>query len=515
MADQNRMAGEGEVAMRDGEPDPRAVCGRPAHCAAPRGVAGGVTAPSAGIAFVSLASLALAARRDATGYVAAVASETAAPSRLALCRRGACRPATSVIAAEICGMVMKMPGLASRRRLNGSGTPMNKLDVWDAKYGQPRPRRLLALDGGGILGVMTLEILAVMERQLAETTGAGKTFRLGDYFDYVGGTSTGAIIAAGLAVGMTAGQLLDFYVETGPLMFEKRFFLQRIRSFYAADPLRGKLQEVLGARTLGASDLRCLLLVVTRNATTDSPWPVTNNPFARYNEAGRADCNLQIPLWQLVRASTAAPVYFPPEVLQWDPTDPAKTFVFVDGGVTPYNNPALLLYRKATLPQYRLGWPTGEDKLTMVSIGTGSAARLDQDLDARGRLIPADVARLPGVLMGGANVDQDINCRAVGRCVFGAPIDRELGDMRPRHGDPLTGEPVPLREDCGRAFLYARYDPDVTRVGLNALGLQDIDPDEVQAMDSVKHIAAMRRVGRAYADRFVDMSVFGDPAAGQ
>ncbi|HEV7266139.1 MAG TPA: patatin-like phospholipase family protein [Falsiroseomonas sp.] len=385
---------------------------------------------------------------------------------------------------------------------------MTKLDVWDEKYGQARRRRLLALDGGGILGVMTLEILAEMERQLAEATGEKDAFRLGNYFDYIGGTSTGAIIAAGLAVGMTVRELLDFYVEAGPLMFQKRFLLQRVRSFYQADPLREKLQAVLGARTMGASDLRCLLLIVTRNATTDSPWPVTNNPFARYNAPDRSDCNLQVPLWQLVRASTAAPVYFPPEILQWDPQDPTRTFVFVDGGVTPYNNPAFLLYRKATLPQYRLGWPTGEDKLMLVSVGTGSAARLDRDLDERGHLIPADVARLPGVLMGGANIDQDINCRAVGRCVFGAEIDRELGDMRLRRGDPLSGELVPVQEDCGRAFLYGRYDPDVTRAGLDALGMRDIEPEQVQAMDAVRHIEKMRQVGWAYAKRFVDMSVF-------
>jgi len=51
----------------------------------------------------------------------------------------------------------------------------------------------------------------------------------------------------------------------------------------------------------------------------------------------------------LIRASTAAPVYFPPEILQWDPVDHSKTFVFVGGGVTPYNNPAFLLYRIATV----------------------------------------------------------------------------------------------------------------------------------------------------------------------
>lgn len=385
---------------------------------------------------------------------------------------------------------------------------MAKLEVWDAKYGCSRRRKLLALDGGGILGVITLEVLAEMERQLAEVTGEGEDFRLGKYFDYIGGTSTGAIIAAGLSVGMSVQELLNFYADAGPLMFQKRFFLQRIRSFYGADPLRGKLQGVLGERTLGAEDLSCLVLVVTRNATTDSPWPVTNNPFARYNDVGREDCNLKIPLWQLVRGSTAAPVYFPPEIIEWDNNDPTKTFAFVDGGVTPYNNPAFLLYRKATLPQYRLGWAKGEDKLTLISVGTGSAAQIDRDLDERGHLIPSELARLPGVLMGGANIDQDINCRAVGRCVFGASIDRELGDMKPRRGDPLLGELLPVEEDCGRDFLYGRYNPDVTRAGLDALGLQDIEPAQVQALDAVEHIDAMRRVGRVYAERFVDMKAY-------
>ena len=97
--------------------------------------------------------------------------------------------------------------------------------------------------------------------------------------------------------------------------------------------------------TLKPDDLECLLLAVTRNRTTDSPWPISSNPQAKYNDTSRPDCNLNIPLWQIVRASTAAPVFFPPEVIQWDPKDENKAFVFVDGGLTPFNNPAFLLYR--------------------------------------------------------------------------------------------------------------------------------------------------------------------------
>jgi len=68
--------------------------------------------------------------------------------------------------------------------------------------------------------------------------------------------------------------------------------------------------------SLGSESLRTLLLVVLRNATTDSPWLVSNNPAAKYNTLDRPNCNLRIPLWQLVRGSTAAPTYFPPETIQ-------------------------------------------------------------------------------------------------------------------------------------------------------------------------------------------------------
>lgn len=385
---------------------------------------------------------------------------------------------------------------------------MTHLDNWQEKFATERPRKLLALDGGGIRGVMSLEILRKIEQDLAAATGKGASFRLGDYFDYIGGTSTGAIIAAGLAIGKSVQELVDFYAEAGPLMFEKSWLIGRLRSFYQADPLRKKLNDVFGERKLGATDLRSLLLIVTRNATTDSPWPVSNNPGAKYNDPARSDCNLQIPLWQLVRASTAAPVYFPPEILAWDKNDPDKTFFSVDGGVTAYNNPAFMLFRMATLPQYRLNWPVGEKKMMLISVGTGAAAAVSRDLNARGQLAPANAAHLPGVLMGGAAIDQDINCRSVGRCVFGAPIDREIGDMIPRRPDPLTGNIISLAEDCGRQFLYARYNPDVSRSGLDALELNEIDPDHVQALDDIKYIGEMQKVGSRYAAKFVDLTPF-------
>ena len=85
------------------------------------------------------------------------------------------------------------------------------------RLNKPGPRKLLALDGGGIRGVLSLLILARIERLLVNNSRAD--YRLADYFDYVAGTSTGAIIAAGIALGMSVAEILTFFKNNGPDMF--------------------------------------------------------------------------------------------------------------------------------------------------------------------------------------------------------------------------------------------------------------------------------------------------------
>ena len=372
---------------------------------------------------------------------------------------------------------------------------------------EDQKHKILALDGGGIRGILTLEVLARMEELLADPTGGGSDFRLCHFFDYVGGTSTGAIIAAGLARGMSAKELLDFYQKTGPAMFDKQFILKRWQALYKSEPLKKELQKTFGTETtLKPDDLECLLLAVTRNRTTDSPWPISSNPLAKYNDTSLSDCNLNIPLWQIVRASTAAPVFFPPEVIQWDPDDESKAFVFVDGGLTPYNNPAFLLYRMATEASFRLNWASGEDKLLVMSIGTGAAAAVDDDVDDPNRGLLENVGGLPGALMYAAMVDQDTSCRFVGRCKHGAPLDSEIGDMIPRN---KHRERISLSQDLGRKFLYARYNADLSREGLDEMGLNDIKPKNVQKLDSIDYIDDLRRVGRKVAEE-IKLEHFGN-----
>jgi hypothetical protein len=369
-----------------------------------------------------------------------------------------------------------------------------------ARMARPGPKKLLALDGGGIRGVLSLQILAEIEKLLIAKSGRAD-YRLADYFDYVAGTSTGGIIAAGIAVGMRVQEILDFYLNNGAAMFDKAGILSRLKFKFESEPLAEKLRGVFGATTtLGAPELETLLLLVMRNATTDSPWPISNNPYAKYNDAAHPGCNLQFPLWQLIRASTAAPTYFPPEVIDCG----GKPFVFVDGGVTMYNNPAFQMFLMATVDRYWArapaggrGWKTGVDDMLIVSIGTGTSPGENYSLRPEEMNLLFNATTIPSALMYAALNEQDFLCRVFGDCVAGEPIDREVDDVVGSRG-PLDA----------KLFRYARYNAELTPEGLRALGCGDINPASVQKLDSIDALGDLQRVGKAVAAQKVKADHF-------
>ena len=184
------------------------------------------------------------------------------------------------------------------------------------------PKRILALDGGGIRGALSLGYLQRIEDVLRKQHGNDPTFKLSDYFDLIGGTSTGSIIASCLALGMTVKQIKDMYMELGDKIFGKKYKWWKIfeiddliKAKYKSEPLEEQLQKVFGTDTTLESDkILTGLCIVAKRADTNSVWPLINHPQGKYfdSEEGR---NKDIPLWKAVRASAAAPTYFLPQII--------------------------------------------------------------------------------------------------------------------------------------------------------------------------------------------------------
>jgi len=396
-----------------------------------------------------------------------------------------------------------------------------------AKLAKSGPRKLLALDGGGIRGLITIEILARIESILRERS-RNPSLVLADYFDYIAGTSTGAVIGTLLALGKPVDEIRRIYLDCGRMMFDKNTIMGRLESLgnelphgtavvqaaelgayyvkrwagereayakYPDKPLADKLKELVGDDTTLATDnLRTLLLLVLSDATTDSPWPLSNNPRAKYNDPARRNSNAKFPLWQVVRASTAAPTFFPPQEIRIG----SDTFVFVDGGVTSYNNPSFQLFLQATLEPYGVMWPAGEKNMLLVSIGTGLNPNIQQGLRRADMHAAAAISTATEALFNAAMYQQDQLCRVFGRCLCGETLDREIGD--------LVGTKGPA--DPSRLFTYVRYNATLSAEGLKDLGLARIAPKDVESLDSVEHMKELQDVGAAVAERKVKAEHF-------
>ena len=367
----------------------------------------------------------------------------------------------------------------------------------DQHFKEPGPKRILALDGGGLRGILTLGFLGRVEKLLAERHGSDD-FRLCHYYDLVAGTSTGAIIAAAVAKGMKVSQIVDQYLTIGEEVFKPRTFaFGVVRNRYDKAKLISQLKEVLGENTtLGSEELETGLLVMTKRMDTGSPWPLGNNPESRYfhgSSSGKTIPNKDFPLWQVVRASTAAPSFFDPETITISEKpgfEPVRG-EFVDGGVSPFNNPALQALMYATLDGFRVRWPTGDERLSILSIGTGSPTPgVEPSFFAAKGAINA----LMGLMEDSAALVQTLMQWMSGQSRTARSIDRELGDLS---GDLVAPQPL---------FHYTRYDLDLTREAVEPLqpGLSDEKIASLAKMDRPENLLLLRELGRLAAEQQVD-----------
>jgi uncharacterized protein len=363
-------------------------------------------------------------------------------------------------------------------------------------FTDPGPKRILALDGGGLRGILTLGILKQIENELRQRHGNDAAFRLCHYFDLIAGTSTGAIIAATLAIGWSVDDIIKKYFELGSYVFQRSFLRQGLlRAKYDEIRLIEQLQSVFGAdTTLGSNRLQTGVLVVIKRLDSGSPWPVSNNPNGKYflSREGGVIGNGDYKLWQAVRASTAAPDYFNPESITVAqlPDHPPVIGDFVDGGVSPFNNPAFQAFLYATLNGYRIKWPVGKDNILVTSVGTGAA----DPAVRRSEVAAAQAFRALLSLMDDCATLQEALLQWMSKSPTARFIDSELGTL----DEDLPGA-APL-------LSYVRYNVDLQSATIRDLLGAEADAlpvEDLTVMDAPENMAVLHRLGIAAGQRNV------------
>lgn len=376
---------------------------------------------------------------------------------------------------------------------------------------------MLALDGGGIRGAISLGFLEQIETILRERHN-NPNLLLCDYFDLIGGTSTGAIIATLLATGRSTSEAIDLYKSLGGKIFGNKYSVfqigSKLKANYDDQPLQEELKNLFGDIRLGDDAIRTGLNINAKRADTFSSWAMINHPKAKYYEPTRPGehGNKDYLLREVVRASTAAPTYFLPQRINIGD----REATFIDGGVSMANNPAMQLYLLATLKGFPFHWNTGADQLMLVSIGTGTYTKVVDATKMADNNMLEWAATVPDMLMTDASEQNELLLQALSNSPTSREIDSEIGDL---YDDLITGKPE---------LHYLRYQAYLEQPKTYSDGTQEDKPhlpfdDEtiakMRAMDKAEMVEQLIQVGRIYANKKVaeghfpaDFDLAGKPA---
>ena len=380
----------------------------------------------------------------------------------------------------------RSPSAPNGSRPGGADGPPPPPEALTRRLSAPGPKRILALDGGGIRGIITLGFLARIEAVLRERSG-NPHMVLADYFDLIGGTSTGALLATAFSLGWPVERAARMYRElAGSIFRPRRSMLGPLAGLVGARfdqrPLEEVLHREIGDLRLDSPELRTGLVVVAKRADTASVWQLTNVPGHRFYEMNR-----RLALWELLRASSAAPTFFDPQRIR-DVGD-GNAAVFVDGGVSMHANPALQLFMVAALDGFGLRWPLGEDRLLLCSVGTGGFKIPPAADSITGYRQLQWLSQLMVHLLEDASDLGQTLLQWMSRSPTARPIDRQIGDLS---GDLMTPEPL---------LTYLRYDVLLSEETLAGLGLR-FTPEELAGIRSIagaRHVGQMEVVGKAAA----------------
>lgn len=225
--------------------------------------------------------------------------------------------------------------------------------------------RILAIDGGGIRGILPASVLSEFEHRHCGGRG------IGEYFDMIAGTSTGGIIALALAMGVPASRVLDLYTEHGAEIFPAPHRLRRLRSLWQSlaslnryrfdrTPLERELRKLFGGRLLGEASRR--LCVPSFDGFTEVT--VFKTP---HHPDFRLDWREEVVTVAL--ATSAAPTYFSVYA--------NGNRRFADGGVWA-NNPVMI-----ALVDSLTCYDLDRDQIDILSLGCGESEMVITDKQVR------------------------------------------------------------------------------------------------------------------------------------
>lgn len=220
-------------------------------------------------------------------------------------------------------------------------------------------RRILTIDGGGIKGVFPAAFLAEIEDRLGQP--------ICDYFDLIAGTSTGGIIAIGLGLGLTAGELLQLYKEFGSSIFPAGGMTSNLRRLvrakYSLEPLRVTVGHAFGDRRLGDSRKRLLIPALNLAAERVYIYKTAHHP--------KLVRDYKVLALEAALATVAAPTYFPIHL--------SADGAYVDGSLWARNPLALAVVEAIGV----LDWP--REDVRVLSLGCTSS-HLDGNWSKRSSL---------------------------------------------------------------------------------------------------------------------------------
>lgn len=205
-------------------------------------------------------------------------------------------------------------------------------------------KKILAIDGGGIKGVYAASLLAELERLCGRN--------ICEYFDILAGTSTGAIIAAALAIKIPSRDILELYLDKGKEIFPKEHW-KLFKGKYSTQPLKNELKKIFADKKMGDANTR--LLIPTYNLSTDAVQ-IFKTPHAidLYFDKDKK-------IYEVLLATTAAPVYFSPYKMSGG--------IYMDGGVGA-NNPSLIALVEGVT---RCDW--NKEDIMILNIGNVSSGK--------------------------------------------------------------------------------------------------------------------------------------------